>query len=148
VEAKDLDEIVTWSLVRAARLCARRLDERLDQHGLNPVTFGVLAHLAVTSPMTQADLARAVLIRPQSIAAVLDGLEELGLIRRAGGRARGRRNPVVLTDDGRTMLGTVWTTVTATNDLSDQGLSPDETAQLNRLLLRLVHADGAAHALS
>jgi DNA-binding MarR family transcriptional regulator len=137
---EDLDEILTWNLVRAARLTARRLSDRLDEHDLNPVTFGILAHLAVTSPMTQADLARAVLIRPQSIAALLDGLEQRGLICRAVDRSRGRRNPVVLTDDGHQMLETVWDTVIETNDLSDDGLSPEETNQLNRLLLKLVHA--------
>lgn len=136
---EDLDSILTWNLVRAARLAARRLDERLAEHDLNPVTFGVLAHLAITSPMTQADLARAVLIRPQSIATVLDGLEDRGLTSRADRRARGRRNPVLLTETGRTTLDKVWDTVIATNDLSDDGFGPNQAMELNRLLLQLVH---------
>lgn len=136
----DLDEILTWNLVRAARLTARRLTDRLAEFDLNPVTFGVLAHLAVTSPMTQADLARAVLIRPQSISALLEGLEHRDLIRREGDRARGRRNPVVLTEDGHTLLDEVWDTVIATNDLSGDGFEPGETLELNRLLRKLVRA--------
>lgn len=135
----DLDRIITWSIVRAARLTGRRLDERLTEHQLNPVTFGILAYLAITSPMTQADLARSVLIRPQSIASVLEGLEARGLIRRVGPRARGRRNPIELTQSGRTQLERVWETVQQTNDLADLGLNPDESAQLNKLLLKLLH---------
>jgi DNA-binding MarR family transcriptional regulator len=136
---EDLDEILTWNLVRAARLTARRLTDRLAEFDLNPVTFGVLAQLAVTSPMTQADLARAVLIRPQSIATLLEGLEHRDLIRREGDRSRGRRNPVVLTDDGHMLLDDVWDTVMATNDLSGDGLNSQETLELNRLLRKLVH---------
>ncbi len=73
--------------------------------------------------MTQADLARSVLVRPQSIAPLLDGLEERGLIRRMGDRARGRRNPVQITDSGRGALTTVWDIALTTNDLSDAGLT-------------------------
>jgi DNA-binding MarR family transcriptional regulator len=136
---EDLDAILTWNLVRAARLTARRLSDRLAEFDLNPVTFGVLAHLAVTSPMTQADLARAVLIRPQSIAALLEGLEQRDLVRREGDRARGRRNPVVLTDEGHALLDRIWDIVTATNDLSEDGFDAEETLELNRLLRKLVH---------
>ena len=90
--------------------------------------------------MTQADLARSVLVRPQSIAPLLDGLQERGLIRRTGHRARGRRNPVQITDDGRRALDAVWDIALATNDLSDAGLTAQESAELNRLLLKIIHS--------
>jgi DNA-binding MarR family transcriptional regulator len=138
--SEDLDEILTWNLVRAARLTARRMSERLVEFDLNPVTFGVLAQLSVASPMTQADLARAVLIRPQSIATLLEGLEQRDLIRREGDRTRGRRNPVVLTDAGHALLDRAWDTVIETNDLSGDGFDPEETIELNRLLRKLVRA--------
>jgi DNA-binding MarR family transcriptional regulator len=137
---EDLDEILTWNLVRAARLTARRMSKRLVEFDLNPVTFGVLAQLSVASPMTQADLARAVLIRPQSIATLLEGLEQRDLIRREGDRTRGRRNPVVLTDAGHALLDRAWDTVIETNDLSGDGFDPEETIELNRLLRKLVRA--------
>lgn len=135
-----LDEVLTWNLVRAARFAGQRLAERLAGHGLHPVHFGVLAHLDIAPEMTQADIARAVLQRPQSIAPLLDGLEERGLIRRTGDRARGRRNPVQITDDGRRALDAVWDIALSTNDLSDAGLTAQESVELNRLLLKLVRA--------
>jgi DNA-binding MarR family transcriptional regulator len=135
-----LDEVLTWNLVRVARFAGQRLAERLAGHGLHPVHFGVLAHLVVAPEMTQADIARAVLQRPQSIAPLLDGLEERGLIRRTGDRARGRRNPVQITDDGRRALDAVWDIALSTNDLSDAGLTAQESVELNRLLLKLVRA--------
>ena len=125
--------------MRVARFAGQRLAERLAGHGLHPVHFGVLAHLVLAPEMTQADIARAVLQRPQSIAPLLDGLEERGLIRRTGDRARGRRNPVQITDDGRRALDAVWDIALSTNDLSDAGLTTQESAELNRLLLKIIH---------
>jgi DNA-binding MarR family transcriptional regulator len=135
-----LDEVLTWNLVRIARFAGQRLAERLADHALHPVHFGVLAHLAVAPEMSQADIARAVLQRPQSVASLLDGLEKRGLIRRTGNRARGRRNPVQITDDGRRALEAVWAIAFSTNDLSDAGLTAQESAELNRLLLKLVRS--------
>ncbi len=136
----ELDEVLTWNLVRMARFAGQRLAERLAGHALHPIHFGVLAHLTSAPEMTQADIARAVLQRPQSIAPLLDGLEKRGLIRRTGDRARGRRNPVRITDDGRRALDAVWDIALSTNDLSDAGLTAQESVELNRLLLKLVRA--------
>lgn len=138
----DLDGILTWNLVRGTRFAAQRLAGRLGPHDLDPVHFGVLAVLAIESEMAQADLARAVLVRPQSIAPLVDGLEARGLVRRTGDRARGRRNPIRLTDQGRRVLDEVWEIALATNDLSDAGLTSQESRELNRLLLKLVRATG------
>lgn len=142
--ADELDGVLTWSVVRVARFTGQRLAERLAAHGLNPVHFGVLAYLVIAPEMTQADLARAVLVRPQSIAPLLDGLEERGLIRRTGDRTRGRRNPVQITEDGRQSLDAVWDIALSTNDLSDAGLTTQESAELNRLLLKIIYTTQGA----
>lgn len=136
----ELDQVLTWNVVRVSRFLGQRLAGHLAEHGLSPVHFGVLGYLAIAPDMTQADLARAVLVRPQSIAPLLDGLEERGLIRRTGDRARGRRNPVQLTDEGRRSLERVWDVALSTNDLTDAGLDADESAELNRLLLKIIDA--------
>lgn len=140
----ELDGILTWSLVRVARLAGQRLTERLAVHDLNPIQFGVLAHLAVDAEMTQAELARSVLVRPQSVAPLVDGLQARGLIARTGDRARGRRNPVRITDAGRRALDEVRGVALGANDLTDAGLSLAESAELNRLLLKVVHATHGA----
>lgn len=140
--AEELDEVLTWSLVRASRIAGQRLAQRLAVHDLNPVQFGVLAHLVLAPDMTQADLARAVLLRPQSIAPLLDGLQERGLVRRSGDRVRGRRNPVQVTEDGQRSLDAAWRVALSANDLSDAGLTAGESVELNRLLLKII---GAAH---
>jgi len=146
----QLDQVVTWNAARVARFLGQRLTERLAAHDLHPVHFGVLAHLdgaAQTSQqVSQADLARAVLQRPQSIASLLDGLERRGLVRRTGERARGRRNPVQITGSGRNALQAAWSVVVSSNDLDDAGLTAAEGAELNRLLLKVVAATDGAHS--
>ena len=140
----ELDGILTWSVVRVARLLGQRLTDRLAERGLNPIQFGVLAHLAIDAEMTQADLARSVLVRPQSVAPLLDGLEERGLIARTGDRTRGRRNPVRLTEQGLHLLQETRGVALGANDLSDVGLDPSESDDLNRLLLTILRATHGA----
>ena len=136
----ELDRVVTWNVVRVARFLGQRLSERLAVQDLHPVHFGVLAQLDITGPMSQADLARAVLLRPQSIAPMLDGLERRGLLERTGTRARGRRNPVQITDAGRGALESAWAVAASSNDMRDAGLTAEEADDLNRLLLKVVGA--------
>jgi DNA-binding MarR family transcriptional regulator len=136
-EPADLDGIVTWNVVRVARFVGNRLADRMSGLQLNPIHFGVLAFLAQEGAMTTAEIARNVLLRPQSVAPMLDGLAERDLVRRVGPRERGRRNPVEITEAGRGLLDGAWVIAVDANDLSDAGLSRDESAELNRLLLKI-----------
>ncbi|GLY16676.1 MarR family winged helix-turn-helix transcriptional regulator [Kineosporia rhizophila] len=136
---QDIDGLVKWSLIRAARQAEREFTEVFAAHGLSPVQFGVLCHLSTGATFTQAQLAREVLVRPQSISGVLDGLVERGLVRREGGRAKGRRNPLTLTDAGHALMEEVWPEVQAQNQLEQAGLSRAETQDFNAVLLRMVY---------
>ena len=138
--SRDLDDVVTWNVVRVARFVGNRLAARLADNGLNPIQFGVLAFLEKEGELTTAEIARAVLLRPQSVAPLLDGLEERDLIRRVGVRAKGRRNPVQITPAGREVLDDAWVIALAANDLGDAGLTSDESTELNRLLLKIALA--------
>lgn len=140
----DLEGIVAWSLVRAARQAVRGLTDVLLPSELTPVQFGVLAQLSVDGSLTQAALAREILVRPQSMSVLLAGMESRGLIARTGDRGRGRRNPVELTAAGRELLSSVWADVISTNDLSRAGIGTAEAASLNAGLLRLLRP-GADH---
>lgn len=137
---EDLDGVLAWSLVRASRRAVRELTDVLRGHDITPVQFGVLAQLAVDPRLAPADLAREVLVRPQSLATALEPLEARGLLRRTGGRGRGRRSPVELTDAGRALLTAVWGPVLATNEVADAGIDAAQAAALNAALLRLARA--------
>jgi hypothetical protein len=96
------DEVLpAWTLVQAYHVVARGFTAVFAEVGLTPVQFGVLAVVADTPGPTQAELARAVMVRPQSVGEIVEVLERRGLLRREGEGGRGRRRPLVLTDAGR-----------------------------------------------
>jgi DNA-binding MarR family transcriptional regulator len=137
----DLDGVITWSTVRAARRLERILTDVLAVFDLTPVQFGVLIHLAVRPSITQAALAREILVRPQSMDPLLAALESRSLVERSELRGRGRRNPVTLTASGAALLRDVWGPVTATNNLSGFGVDAATGQAMNQALLRLATAD-------
>ena len=133
------DEVLpAWTLVQAYHVVARGFTAVFAEVGLTPVQFGVLAVVADTPGPTQAELARAVMVRPQSVGEIVEVLERRGLLRREGEGGRGRRRPLVLTDAGRDVLAAAWPGVLAFNDPDALGLSPDEHATLDRLLRRVL----------
>ncbi len=142
VTEQQIDELVMWTLIRAAHRVERSLTELFAAYGLTPTQFGVLAQLATGESLTQAELARSILVRPQSIAELLDGMVERGLLVRTGSRGRGRPNPIALSEDGHHLLARVWPAVQAANDLTRLGFTPAQSAELNTRLHELLQRSG------
>ena len=90
-----------WALVRAAHLAERAYTEVFARDGLSPAQYGVLACLADGDDLSQADLARAVFVRPQSMARLITDMVRAGLVTRTGQGGRGRRIGLSLTERGR-----------------------------------------------
>lgn len=131
---EDLDGLTSWTLIRAAHHVERELTALFAEFGLSPSQFGVLAYLAAGEPLTQADLARLVLVRPQSIADVIEGMVQRDLLVRTGQRGRGRRNPVTLSVHGSHVLEAAWEAVLASDQRSSTKLAAAEREQLNDML--------------
>ena len=115
VTGDDVDSVAAWTVIRAARELARRLAEELAPLDLTPVEFGALVQLASGGERNQAELARAVGVRPQSMAALVGGLETRGLVERGAVPGRGRASRLRLTRDGRELLADAWPRVQASN---------------------------------
>lgn len=111
----DVDSVVAWTVIRAARELSRRLGEELAPFDLSPVEFGTLVQLATEDELNQADLARAVGVRPQSMSAVSTGLETRRLVERGSAPGRGRASRMRLTPGGRDLLARAWPRVLASN---------------------------------
>lgn len=97
------DEFLGYTVVRLGHVLALRFETDLAAHGLTPSRFGVLAHLAADPGLGSGQLARLVMITPQSMGALLDDLERDGLVSR-GPAARGRRRATEVTAAGRERL--------------------------------------------
>lgn len=135
----DPDAVTGWTLVRAGHVIARAFTETLARAGLTPTQFGVLVQLSTRPGVSQAQLARAVLVTPQSIGELLASLERLGYVTRTPGR-RGTATAVALTARGRDALGRATPLVTAMNAPAALGLTPEEDSTLNALLHKLIGA--------
>ncbi len=64
----DPDAVTGWTLVRAHHAVARRFHEALAAVGLTPTQFGVLVQLVDQPGVSQAELARRVLVAPRASA--------------------------------------------------------------------------------
>jgi DNA-binding MarR family transcriptional regulator len=135
-------ELPLWELVRTYHPAARRFGEVFAAAGLGPTQFGVLVSLAETDVdpdpgPSQADLARQVLVRPQSMGELVTGLLDRGLVSREGAGGRGRRARLRITAAGRDALAGAVPGVNAVNDPAALGLDPDEVTMLVGLLRRV-----------
>jgi DNA-binding MarR family transcriptional regulator len=115
-----------WALVQTAHLAARRFTEVFAAAGLTPAQFGVLACLADGDDLSKAELAQAILVRPQSMARLTNAMVDQGLLRRTGPGGRGRRSGLVMTDRGRQALEQARPAAWAINQPDAVGLSAEE----------------------
>lgn len=132
--AEDIERFLAWRVVRAGRAVERVLTATIAEHDLTATQFGVLALLATGEDLSQSDLARAVLVRPQSVGPLITSLLERGLIRRRGPGGRGRRASFDLTPAGRRLIERAWPAVTRQHDASSLGLDGRDARALGPLL--------------
>jgi DNA-binding MarR family transcriptional regulator len=129
------DEIFpAWTLVQASHAVARGFTAVFTAVGLTPTQFGVLAYLADADALTQAELARHVLVRPQSMGELLGPLLDRGLIHRDGSGGRGRRSRITITDAGRDVLAAALPGARSFNAPESLGLTAAQHATLEELL--------------
>ena len=93
-------ELSIIEFAQAVGRLVRRARAAGADSGLSWTESAVLSWLAKQGPMTTAELARGEGMRPQSMGAVVDGLEKMGLIVREPHATDGRRVNLVLTEKG------------------------------------------------
>lgn len=138
-EAGDATLVSGFGLLifRFARASAWRLGQSLTDSGLRWSEFAVLHHLDAQGPIAQRDLALALRIQPSNLVALLDQLEERGLLARSADPADRRRHRVELSADGRRAVNRArQATRLAESELLGP-LSPHERGEFRALLVRL-----------
>lgn len=131
-------ELKAWTLVQAYPPVARRFHEILASVGLTKHQFGVLVKLTTDPGISQAALARHILITPQSMGEILTQMESASLVRRTGPQRRGTPIAVEITHAGREATRTAYPLIAAINTPAALGLREDEAVTLNRLLHKVV----------
>ncbi len=129
-------------LLRVMRLAAHLERELAATSAVKPGQFQVLAALRRRDPlpMNATELARAAILTSGAMTAVLDRLEEQGLIRRQidGDDRRARR--ITITEKGRTIIDRALEQRLAQHRALNAALSLEEREALSAILRKLLIA--------
>lgn len=123
--------------MQTAHLVGRRFHEVFASQGLSAHQFGVLVALNREPGVSQAALARQILVTPQSIGDILIQMDTAGLIKRTHPTRRGASITVRIAPAGRKVLKTTYPLVEALNTPQALGLNAQDTQNLNELLRRV-----------
>lgn len=132
--------LVLWELVQTSHLAVKLFRETFAAFGLTPTQFGVLLHLAEGTDLTKAQLARAVLVSPQSMDPLIETLLSAGYVERDGPARRGRAAAIRITADGLAQLAVVRPAIDALNRPERLHLEPDDIEPLVQQLRSIRNA--------
>ena len=122
-------------LVRGAR---RRIEQAVAPTGLRLNEVLVLVHLRERGPSAQQTLVELMCVDATNLVAVLNSLEDAGLIERHRDRSDRRRAIVALTAPGERLLADVDRAFHQVDNAILAGLAPTDRQTLNALLAEVV----------
>jgi DNA-binding MarR family transcriptional regulator len=135
--AKELADSSGFLLARLGFKFKATALARAEQAGFELHDYSVLAILAEGLRQTQATIAGALALDPSRLVALLDSLEERGLVVRQRDPLDRRRHVVTITDTGRQELARIRELVKEVEDEFFSPLDPASRRQFHELLLRL-----------
>jgi DNA-binding MarR family transcriptional regulator len=137
--SEDPQTMIRWTLIQANHAVVRRVSETLATIGLTPTQLGVLVQLMVGPGASQAELARRVLVTPQTLGELLPSLERLDYVRRTPGRP-GTATSVAITPEGSAAPARAIPLLGALDAPESLGLTAVEAAELSALLHEVINA--------
>jgi DNA-binding MarR family transcriptional regulator len=116
---------------------AGRFAERIAALDLTPPQSGLLRAVAATPGQSQQALARHLCTPPSRLVALVDGLDERGLLERRRNPDDRRLHALYVTDAGKELLARVAEVAREHNDQICRSLDPAERSTLTDLLARV-----------
>jgi len=126
---------------------SRRWKVRLAPLGLDPRQVMVLRRLAGDEGRSQQALGDTLQIPPSRMVALVDALEQRGLLRRRPSPSDRRVRTLHLTKEGRRLLGEIMELSVEHEQELCRGLQPADRDQLLTLLNRLAAEQGLAEGV-
>jgi DNA-binding MarR family transcriptional regulator len=133
---------VSFLLSQLGFQSSRGFKERLAPLEIEPYHFGVLRHVAFAEGSSQQALGEALRIAPSRMVALIDELEERGLVERRANPSDRRAHALHLTPAGRKLLDKAWKVALEHEKQVSEALEPAEREQLLTLLGRIAAAQG------
>ncbi len=137
-----LEPDIGFHLAVASSRIAQRTNQALRRHGLRVRHYAVLALACEHDGMTQVNLARRVDLAASQVVALIDDLEDRGLIRRQVASDDRRRRLITATDDGHALVAVASADVTR---VREEMLAPLDEAQRASLLACAQILSGHGH---
>jgi DNA-binding MarR family transcriptional regulator len=119
-----------------ARVGRRAAETAISPGGLRPRHIVALTLLSDHGPANQGDLGDALRLDPSNVVALLNELEERGLVTRRRDPADRRRHIVELSTEGHAELASTQARLSCVEDELFRALSAEERVVLYGLLLR------------
>jgi DNA-binding MarR family transcriptional regulator len=129
-----MDRRAGYHLKRAQHVLRLCMDRALGDAGLTMAQYALLHALEEQPDASNADLARACFVTPQTMIETLKGLEAAGLVTRTRHSRDRRVITTALTTIGRAQLSAGFLEVDAVESRMVMGISAGDRAQLVRLL--------------
>ncbi|MET0190125.1 MAG: MarR family winged helix-turn-helix transcriptional regulator [Pseudonocardia sediminis] len=129
-------------LTQLGTFAATAFGERVARLDLTPPQTGLLRLVALGPGRSQQELARQLGTPPTRLVALVDGLEERGLLERRRNPQDRRLHAVHLGPAGEKLMGEIRTVAREHEDAVLAALDDDERAQLRDLLGRLAADHG------
>jgi DNA-binding MarR family transcriptional regulator len=135
--AKELVKSSGFLLARLGLGFKGKAIEQIEKAGFEPHQYSVLAMLGEDVRETQAAIADALMLDPSRLVAVLDSLEEKGLVMRQRDPQDRRRHVVKITPEGKRQLQKLRGITKKLEDEYFAAFTPEERATFHEFLLRL-----------
>jgi DNA-binding MarR family transcriptional regulator len=132
------EDMSGYLVKRAQSLINLSLEKIVSKHGLGIPHYVVLALLAETPGLPNAELARKAFVTPQSMNEILQQLEASGLVERQPSPSNARIRNAQLTQTGERKWRSVNDDVLELEERLLRGLSREEVRGLNRSLESII----------
>jgi len=130
-------------IAQLARGTRRRVEQAVAPTGLRPRELLALQHLRERGPSAQQTLAELIGVDATNLVAVLNSLEDSGLIERRRDRADRRRAIIALSASGERVLADLDLAMRQLDDEIFAVLTPAERDTFNALLAKAISHIGA-----
>ena len=138
----DLSMDANFLLARTNALSLAASNAALAEHGLKVRSYAVLTVAASGDRPSQRELAAFLQLDPSQVVALVDDLEERGLVERLPDPTDRRANVVVATEAGLAKVEAARRVVQDVDSRTYASLSDSEREQLTALLKRLAFPEG------
>ena len=141
-EARFIDDYLSYLLARASHTVYREFHAQVQEAGLSPLEWRLLATLSDGDGLTIGELAREILAQQPTLTKLVQRMEKAGWVQRGEDPADARRTLVFETRQGRDTVAALLAEAKAHEHSLLQGFSERDVSALKKILRTLISRSG------